>query len=85
MYRVEYRKEAARDLLRMPRNQAQLIREKIDALAANPYAPNKNVKALTGVPAYRLRVGDWRIIYEVHSDTLIILVLRIASRGSVYK
>ena len=85
MYRIEYRREAARALLRMPRNQALLIREKIDALAVDPYAPNNNVKALVGLSAYRLRVGDWRVIYEIDDDTVTILVLRIASRGTIYK
>ena len=34
---------------------------------------------------YRLRVGDWRVIYEIENDGLIILVLRVASRGEVYR
>ncbi len=36
-------------------------------------------------PGYRLRVGDWRVIYEIKGDELIILVLRIGRRGEVYR
>lgn len=51
-----------------------LIREKLQQLASDPYAPNSNIKKLQNRPGYRLRVGDWRIIYEVQHDVLVILV-----------
>jgi mRNA interferase RelE/StbE len=69
----------------MPRNIAQRIREKIEFLAADPYAPNPNARKLIGRSGYRLRVGDWRIIYEIRKEELIILVLKIAAREEVYK
>jgi mRNA interferase RelE/StbE len=49
----------------MPTNTAKLIRAKLRALAADPAALG-NVKKLTGSPGYRLRVGDWRVLYEIH-------------------
>ncbi|MCA7999424.1 type II toxin-antitoxin system RelE family toxin [Burkholderia metallica] len=48
-------KQAAQALKAMPRNISVTIREKIDALAADPYAPNPNAKKLAGQPGYRLR------------------------------
>ena len=69
----------------MPRDTAQRIREKIELLAVDPYAPNTNARKLTGRSGYRLRVGDWRIIYEIRKEELIVLVLKIAPRGEVYK
>ncbi len=69
----------------MPRNTAQRIVNKIVHLAKDPYAPNPNVRRLKDRPGYRLRVGDWRIIYEIRKDELIILVLKIAPRGEVYR
>ena len=44
-----------------------------------------NVKKLTNHPGYRLRVGDWRIIYTVNEKELSILVINIKTRGEVYK
>lgn len=64
---------------------AKLIREKLEAIAANPYAEHPNAKKLQGREGYRLRVGDWRVIYEIQNDQLVILVLRIAQRAEVYR
>jgi mRNA interferase RelE/StbE len=44
-----------------------------------------NVKKLMGRPGYRLRVGDWRVIYTLDSGRLVILVLDSGARGGVYK
>ncbi len=85
VYRIVYRKDAARALLKMPRSTAQLIREKLERLAQDPTAPHPNVKPLKGEPAFRLRVGDWRVIYELQHGELIVLVLRIGPRGGVYR
>ena len=85
MFRIVYRKEAAKILLKMSSNTANLIREKLDLLAKNPFDNNPNIKQLKGVKAFRLRVGDWRIIYEVRNQELIILVLRIGAHGGIYK
>lgn len=69
----------------MPRNTAKLIREKLEAIAANPYADHPNAKKLQGREGYRLRVGDWRVLYTIQSEKLVILVLKVASRGEVYR
>jgi mRNA interferase RelE/StbE len=84
MYSIEISRVAAKALRVMPRNVAVLIRSKIDMLAADPFAPNNNVKMLKGSNDYRLRVGDWRIVYSLENDALIIKVVRIAPRGGVY-
>ncbi len=85
MYHILFAKQADKALRKMPRKMAQLIRQKLEQLAENPLARNPNVTRLQGRPGYRLRVGDWRVIYEVEDDRLIILVLRIAPRGGVYR
>ncbi len=85
MFKISYTKEAEKSLLRMPRNTAKLIREKLDVIAANPFANHANAKKLQGREGYRLRVGDWRVIYKVVNEQLVIIVLKVASRGEVYK
>jgi mRNA interferase RelE/StbE len=85
VYHITYSKEATKALLRMPRNMAKLIREKLEMIAADPYADHPNAKKLQGRDGYRLRVGDWRVIYKIQSEQLLIMVLKVASRGEVYK
>ncbi|MDO8753700.1 MAG: type II toxin-antitoxin system RelE/ParE family toxin [Anaerolineales bacterium] len=85
MYKISYSKEAEKSLLRMPRNTAKLIREKMEVIAANPYADHPNAKKLQGKEGYRLRIGDWRVVYKIKNEQLIIVVMKIASRGEVYK
>jgi mRNA interferase RelE/StbE len=85
MFSIEYSRAARKALKTMPRNTAALIMEKIEALAVDPFAPNNNVRRLTNHPGYRLRVGDWRVVYLVHEQALLIAVVRIAPRGEVYQ
>ena len=85
MFRIEYSRDALKMLLRMPVNMARLIRTKIEQVAADPFAPNNNVKRLKGMDAFRLRVGDWRVVYEIDRRAITIFVIRIGPRGSVYE
>jgi mRNA interferase RelE/StbE len=85
MYSIEYSKAARKALKRMPRTTAERILEKVEALAVDPWAPNNNIKKLTNHPGYRLRVGDWRVIYLVREKVLLLVVVRIAPKGEVYQ
>ncbi|WP_137151363.1 type II toxin-antitoxin system RelE/ParE family toxin [Devosia sp. FKR38] len=78
---VLYSKAAVRALLRMPVTTARRIQEKIADYAADPASQANNVKRLQGRNAIRLRVGDWRVIME---DGVVLAVLDIGSRGSIY-
>lgn len=68
----------------MPRNVAQNIANKIKELAGNPQVM-RNVKKLTDHPGYRLRVGDWRVVYTINDNELLIHVINVKTRGEVYK
>jgi len=84
VWTLEFSRDALKALLRMSRNQAHRIRRRLDELARDPLqAPN--VKKLSGHPGFRLRVGDWRVVYLVDKERVIIHVIRIAPRGEVYK
>lgn len=69
--------------MRMPRNWANRIRDKIVAYAEDPSSQANNVKPLKGLEGViRLRVGDWRILMR---DDVVLLILKVKSRGSAYK
>ncbi len=85
MYKITYTSETAKALLKMPRNTANLIREKMEQVAVDPFAAIPNAKKLQGRPGYRLRIGDWRVIYEINKDEVIIIVMKIAPRSEVYR
>ena len=85
MYRILFTKSADKALRGIPREIASRIREQLDLIAQDPYAQHNNVTKLQNRPGYRLRVGDWRVIYELVDDKLIILVLKVGSRGEVYR
>ena len=69
----------------MPRNTATLIREKVAEIANDPYASIPNARKLQGRPGYRLRVGDWRVIYEINQKKVVIIIMKIALRNEVYR
>jgi len=85
VYKITYTTQAAKALLKMPRNIAQLIREKMEQVAVDPFASISNAKKLQARSGYRLRVGDWRVIYEINTDQVVIIVMKISPRGEVYK
>jgi mRNA interferase RelE/StbE len=68
----------------MPVNVAANIRTKVAQYASDPASLANNVKALKGVPGgYRLRVGDWRVLFT--EDGAVIAIVRIAPRGGAYE
>jgi len=84
MYQIEYSKQSIRVLRRMPVTTAMLIRSKIEALAKDPLG-SPSVKKLSGQDGYRLRVGDWRVLYLLDGHRLRVLVTEIGPRGGIYK
>lgn len=74
---------AAAKALRKHRSEASRIVARIEAYADEPASMANNVKALAGSSALRLRVGDFRIVFEETEDEII--VTRIGPRGSVYE
>jgi mRNA interferase RelE/StbE len=85
VYKLVFAREAQKVLLRLPKSTAVLVRQKLEQLAIDSYAPNTNAMKLQNRSGYRLRIGDWRVIYEIQNDELVILVLKISLRGEVYR
>jgi mRNA interferase RelE/StbE len=83
-YRVEIARRAVKTLMALPRREQQRIRAAIDLLADTPRPPG--CRALAGESdVYRVRVGDYRIVYEVLDDRLIVHVVRVGHRRDVYR
>ena len=80
---VDFSAKALKTLRRLPRDAAMRIRKRIDSLARDPRTTRLDVGKLRGRPGYRLRVGDWRVIYDIDDDTLHVRV--IAPRGGAYR
>lgn len=83
-YTVEISRRAIRSIAALPRKEERRVRAAIELLADEPRPPN--CVALTGEQSvYRVRVGDYRILYEVIDARLLILVIRVGHRRDVYQ
>ena len=85
MYKIVFTKQVYKSLRRIPGDVVNRMRKRLDQIAEDPYAQYANVSKLQNRPGYRFRVGDWRVIYAVQEEELIILVLKIGSRGDIYR
>jgi mRNA interferase RelE/StbE len=84
MYQVVTTKSFAKALAKLPLNWQKRIVAKIKEVAVDPYASNNNLTKLQGRDGYRLRVGGWRVVYELQDERLVMLVLDVGPRGDIY-
>jgi mRNA interferase RelE/StbE len=83
-YRIEFTPRAERDFKSLDGSIRGRIKQRIDSLAENPYP--SGIKKIEGEEElYRLRVGDYRILYQVKSKILLVLIVRIGHRRDVYR
>ena len=85
MFSVRYSKQSVKTLRKMPGGIARKIQAELLEIAKNPAAYKGDWKPLEGSEFWRLRAGGWRAICDVQDDELVVLVLKIAPRGDVYK
>jgi mRNA interferase RelE/StbE len=82
-YEVLIEPAARRMLGKLPRDVQTRLMARIEALAVNPRPPG--VVKLSGHEAYRIRVGDFRVIYAVLDERLLVLVVEVGNRRDVYR
>ena len=83
-YRIEVKKSAAKLLRKIPKADQKRIAAKINSLAEN--TPNPDTTKMNGNnPFHKVRVGNYRIVYEIHEDVLSILIVKIGHRKDIYK
>jgi len=83
-YRLEMSPRASRDLRKIPTRALERLKDHIDALAHIP-RPREVVKLAGEIDTYRIRVGDYRVLYEVHDRVLLVIVLKVADRKEAYR
>jgi mRNA interferase RelE/StbE len=82
-YKITFRKSVAKDLRRIPKRDVKRILKRIDLLAEDPRG--EGCIKLSGLDRYRIRLGLYRIIYEIIDDRLVVTVVRVGHRSSVYQ
>ena len=80
-YDLKIEKNAQKSLARISEPFQTKIIDKIYALSRNPYY---NAKKLIGREAYRIRIGNYRVIYEINNNELVVLVVTIGHRKDIY-
>ena len=83
-YSVEFRPAVLKSLKRFPKRELVRIKKKIDELSTS--LPDPNTTKMKGDNSFhKIRSGNYRIIYEIHDDRLVILVVKVGHRKDVYK
>lgn len=82
-YNLVFKKSVTKDLRSLPKAEVKKILKKIDALANNPRG--EGCIKLSGHNLYRVRQGLYRIVYEIRDHELVVSVIKVSHRSSVYK
>jgi mRNA interferase RelE/StbE len=82
-YRIEFTPKANREIKKLPHQVQDDLREAISALGNNPRPPR--VEKMKGYPWFKIRVGDYRVVYEVLDKILLVLIIRVGDRKEVYR
>ena len=83
-YRVEINRSAVRDIAALPEKMRVRVVSAVDSLAANP-RPHGVTSMKGQCGQYRIRVGDYRVIYEVKDMVLVVTVIRVGHRREIYR
>ena len=80
MYQIEWKEHAIQNIEKLESSTAKRIIKKVEELSQNPCS--KDIKRLKGIEGFRLRVGDYRVIFEIEGNT--IYVLKVGHRKHIY-
>ena len=82
-YELTFRKSVAKDLRAFPKQDVKRITRRIRSLADDPRPPG--CEKLSGRERYRIRQGDYRIIYAIEDNRLTVLIVKVGHRSDVYR
>jgi mRNA interferase RelE/StbE len=84
-FKIELSNRSSKYLNKLDQPTRKRISNHLLILQENPRHPELDIKKLKGSTSlYRLRIGDYRVIYEIEDEILIVFVIKIGSRGDVY-
>ena len=83
-YRIDFKPSAEKSLTKLPTGLQKRIVRAVELLAENP-RPHGVVKMEGDENLWRIRVGDFRVVYEIHDSVLLVMVLRVGHRREVYR
>ncbi len=83
-YSIEFRPSVLKSLKRIPKRDLVRIKKKIEELGRNLLEPN-TTKMKGNNPFHWVRTGDYRIVYEIHDDRLVILIVKVGHRKDIYQ
>lgn len=82
-YKIVFKRSVAKDLRGIPKKDVRRILKRIDALAREPRPAG--AEKLTGDEIYRLRQGNYRILYTVEDDVITVTIAKVGHRRDVYR
>ena len=83
-FQIEWKRSAAKELKKIPRQLIPRILDEVEALASNPF-PRGVIKLTGSDRTYRVRVGDYRVIYTVEESILLVEIIRVRHRRDAYR
>ena len=84
LYNLKWKRSASKELRKLPKPWLIKIISVTEALRETPFP--KGYKKIMGTEhTYRIRVGDYRVVYSIESDELVIDVIRVGHRQNIYK
>ncbi|MGZ8944570.1 MAG: type II toxin-antitoxin system RelE family toxin [Methylococcaceae bacterium] len=84
VYRIEIKQSAKKELAQLPKTIAEKIAMQIKALADNP-RPNGCKKLVGTEHSYRIRINDYRVLYSIFDQELVIQVIKLGHRRDIYR
>jgi len=84
MYKILYKKTVEKELRKLPKTIFVIVVSMIQTLSENP-RPNNSVKLRGATNLYRIRHSDYRIIYSINDQEIVIIVIKVAHRKEVYR
>lgn len=83
-YQIRWKRSAAKELKKLPQATLLRILQSVESLATDPRPPG--CRKLTGAEhTYRIRVGDYRVLYTIEDDAVLVEIIRVGHRRDVYR